>query len=175
MEVPSPVAGVITELLAEEGQNAPNGRTHCLDTDGRCSRISRPQSHCTCRSHRGTAKHRPHRCTVDGRGARRSTGAGNVVIPATQDTAASEQSGRSRQRRRYSPAVQRLADEHGIDLSQVQGTGISGRITRRMCLHTPKLGHSPQSLKRLPPLRLRFRPYRLAPTKSACRCPPCAE
>jgi 2-oxoisovalerate dehydrogenase E2 component (dihydrolipoyl transacylase) len=27
--------------------------------------------------------------------------------------------------------VQRLADEHGIDLSQVQGTGISGRITRK--------------------------------------------
>ena len=27
--------------------------------------------------------------------------------------------------------MQRLADEHGIDLSQVQGTGISGRITRK--------------------------------------------
>ena len=54
-----------------------------------------------------------------------------MIVPAAQDAAASEQAGRGRQRRRYSPAVQRLADEHGIDLSQVQGTGISGRITRK--------------------------------------------
>ena len=59
------------------------------------------------------------------------TGTGNVIIPTAQDATVSEQSGRGRQRRRYSPAVQRLADEHGIDLSQVQGTGISGRITRK--------------------------------------------
>ncbi len=33
--------------------------------------------------------------------------------------------------RYYSPAVMRLAGERGIDLSQVQGTGIGGRITRK--------------------------------------------
>jgi len=32
---------------------------------------------------------------------------------------------------RYSPAVLALAREHGIDLSQVKGTGIEGRITRK--------------------------------------------
>lgn len=32
---------------------------------------------------------------------------------------------------RYSPAVMRLAQEHGIDLSLVQGTGLGGRITRK--------------------------------------------
>jgi len=32
---------------------------------------------------------------------------------------------------RYSPAVLSLAREHGIDLSQVKGTGIEGRITRK--------------------------------------------
>ncbi len=31
----------------------------------------------------------------------------------------------------YSPAVMRLAREHAIDLSQVPGTGIGGRVTRR--------------------------------------------
>jgi 2-oxoisovalerate dehydrogenase E2 component (dihydrolipoyl transacylase) len=31
----------------------------------------------------------------------------------------------------YSPAVMRLAGERGIDLSQLQGTGIGGRITRK--------------------------------------------
>lgn len=32
---------------------------------------------------------------------------------------------------RYSPVVWRLAQEHQIDLQQVQGTGIAGRITRK--------------------------------------------
>ncbi|MFC7681943.1 dihydrolipoamide acetyltransferase family protein [Paenibacillus sp. GCM10028914] len=34
-------------------------------------------------------------------------------------------------RSRFSPAVQSLAAEHGIDLSQVVGTGMGGRITRK--------------------------------------------
>ncbi|AHD05089.1 dihydrolipoamide acetyltransferase family protein [Paenibacillus larvae] len=34
-------------------------------------------------------------------------------------------------RNRYSPAVQRLAAEHGIDLNRVPGTGLGGRITRK--------------------------------------------
>lgn len=33
--------------------------------------------------------------------------------------------------RYYSPAVMRLANERGLDLTQVQGTGIGGRITRK--------------------------------------------
>ncbi|MEK4846687.1 dihydrolipoamide acetyltransferase family protein [Bacillus sp. FSL W8-0183] len=35
------------------------------------------------------------------------------------------------QKKRYSPAVLRLADEHGIDLTAVRGTGAGGRITRK--------------------------------------------
>src|SRR4051794_11524588 len=31
----------------------------------------------------------------------------------------------------YSPVVRRMADDHGIDLSSVQGTGIGGRIRKR--------------------------------------------
>ncbi|GIO55348.1 dihydrolipoamide acetyltransferase family protein [Paenibacillus cineris] len=34
-------------------------------------------------------------------------------------------------RGRYSPAVQSLAAEHGVNLSAVQGTGMGGRITRK--------------------------------------------
>jgi len=33
--------------------------------------------------------------------------------------------------RYYSPAVMRLASEHGVDLSRLSGTGIGGRITRK--------------------------------------------
>ena len=32
---------------------------------------------------------------------------------------------------RYSPAVLKLSQEHGIDLHQIKGTGAGGRITRK--------------------------------------------
>ena len=64
MEVPSPVAGVITELLAEEGQTLPMGAPIAsIQTEDR-SRVSHPEQHHTCRSRRGTANHRPHRRTA---------------------------------------------------------------------------------------------------------------
>lgn len=42
-----------------------------------------------------------------------------------------EASGDQSMRGRYSPAVQSLAAEHGVNLSAVQGTGMGGRITRK--------------------------------------------
>ena len=131
MEVPSPVAGVITELLAEEGQTLPMGAPIAsIQTE---DAVESPAPN---RITPAAPTEEPQ--NIDRTGVLLKdvapvgpTGAGNVVIPAAQDAAGSEQSGRGRQRRRYSPAVQRLADEHGIDLSQVQGTGISGRITRK--------------------------------------------
>ena len=35
----------------------------------------------------------------------------------------------------YSPAVKQLAQEHGVDLTQVTGTGAGGRVTRKDVLH----------------------------------------
>lgn len=43
-------------------------------------------------------------------------------------------------RHRHSPAVQKLADEHSIDLSRVQGTGMGGRITRKDVLEAARAG-----------------------------------
>lgn len=44
--------------------------------------------------------------------------------PKAEDAAAS-------MRHRYSPAVQQLAAEHSLQLSDIQGTGLGGRITRK--------------------------------------------
>jgi 2-oxoisovalerate dehydrogenase E2 component (dihydrolipoyl transacylase) len=46
---------------------------------------------------------------------------------------------------RYSPAVLKLSQEHGIDLSQVQGTGKGGRITRKDILAIIESGNIPKA------------------------------
>ncbi|MCY8566959.1 dihydrolipoamide acetyltransferase family protein [Bacillus haynesii] len=49
------------------------------------------------------------------------------------------------QKKRYSPAVLRLAGEHNIDLEQVEGTGAGGRITRKDIQRIIASGAVPQT------------------------------
>lgn len=48
---------------------------------------------------------------------------GGVVVRPMEPTPAGDQ--------HHSPAVRQLATEHGIDLSQVKGTGVGGRVTKK--------------------------------------------
>ena len=129
MEVPSPVAGVITELLAEEGQTLPMGAPIAsIQTEDAVE----PAKPIVAPAATEQAQ------TVDRIGVLLKdvapvgpTGSGNVVIPDAPAAATTDSQRGGRRRRRYSPVVQRLADERGIDLEQVVGTGISGRVTRK--------------------------------------------
>ena len=130
MEVPSPVAGVITELLAEEGQTLPMGAPIASIRTADTVKPPTPVEPPPPASEPPQAADRIGVLLKDVAPVG-PTGSGNVVIPSSQGAAASEASPVSRRRRRYSPAVQRLADEHGIDPEQVDGTGINGRVTRK--------------------------------------------
>src|SRR5207302_4354983 len=50
--------------------------------------------------------------------------------PAAPEAPAGEESEEEILRRRSTPAVRRLAEEHSVDLRQVKGTGLGGRVTR---------------------------------------------
>ncbi|TVY04491.1 dihydrolipoamide acetyltransferase family protein [Cohnella terricola] len=68
----------------------------------------------------------------------------NVAAPATRPATAAAYGGtadaNAPMRHRYSPAVQKLAAEHGIDLNRVAGTGEGGRITRKDVLAAAESG-----------------------------------
>ena len=106
MEMPSPVSGVLTNILAEEGQTVPMGAVigeiqvegEEIDTTGVLLKDVAPVG---------------------------PTGSGGPVSVVQEDSA------EQRPRQRYSPAVLRLAQEHNVDLTLIAGTGISGRITRK--------------------------------------------
>ncbi|WP_435925146.1 dihydrolipoamide acetyltransferase family protein [Paenibacillus sp. DYY-L-2] len=100
-EIPSTLDGIMGELLAEEGQEISVGTV-------------------ICRIETGVAAD-----TADASGTTiPSAGSVPPSVPAAEPAGAS-------QRSRYSPAVQTLAAEHGIDLRSVPGTGLGGRITRK--------------------------------------------
>ena len=130
MEVPSPVAGVVTELLAEEGQTLPMGAPIASIQTSDAAEPAAPAESPPPASEQPQAAGRIGVLLKDVAPVG-PTGSGNVVIPASQSELASASHRGGTRRRRYSPAVQRLADEHGIDLEQVDGTGINGRVTRK--------------------------------------------
>nr|WP_207627503.1 MULTISPECIES: dihydrolipoamide acetyltransferase family protein [Bacillaceae] len=50
---------------------------------------------------------------------------------------------------RYSPAVLKISQEHGIDLTQVSGTGAGGRITRKDLLRVIESGNIPTTSQKV--------------------------
>ncbi|MFJ5765739.1 dihydrolipoamide acetyltransferase family protein [Lysinibacillus sp. NPDC093210] len=115
-EIPSSFEGVITELLAEEGQTLPVGAVVCsIEIAGDNELPEAPPA---------------KKSTV-------SSAILNAGIQKKQETpkettvAISSEKPVRQQKARYSPAVLRLAQEHDIALEQVVGTGEGGRITRK--------------------------------------------
>lgn len=103
-EMPSPVSGKLVKLLVGEGETAAVGQAICLvDTAGETT---------------GTG------ASVGGADSEQVQAQVSSVIDLESNT---DQS----MRNRYSPAVQKLAAEYGIDLKLINGSGLGGRITRK--------------------------------------------
>lgn len=68
-----------------------------------------------------------------------------AVKPNTEETSRTESAPAAGQenKARYSPAVLKISQEHGIDLTKVSGTGAGGRITRKDLLKLIESGNIP--------------------------------
>ncbi|MCY9161519.1 dihydrolipoamide acetyltransferase family protein [Bacillus atrophaeus] len=100
-EVPSSFTGTITELVGEEGQTLQIGEVIC--------KIE----------------------TEETLNAEETPEKQEASAPKENEAADSPAANNQSSKKRYSPAVLRLAGEHGINLEQITGTGAGGRITRK--------------------------------------------
>lgn len=107
-EIPSSFAGTITEIVAKEGDTIEVGETVCLiEIEGQ-SAVSEQ---------------------VSEQSSEEPEEAGEVPKPETKSQPQPKTQGKAAGR--FSPAVLKLSQEHGIDLANVAGTGREGRITRK--------------------------------------------
>lgn len=122
-ELPSTASGVLLEILVPEGETVEVGTVVCRigEAAGAGAAAGTPAGAV---DSGGAASGAP---AGAGAGA---AGAASAAAGAAAAVAAGA-GGDQNMRHRYSPAVRRLADEHGLDLSQVTGTGLGGRITRK--------------------------------------------
>ena len=127
VEVPSPIAGVVKEIQKKEGDVVEVGAVMLvLDTDGAAAVASAPSA-----STNGAAKPAPAASSAAmtaapaavmqqaAKPAATASGAAADFYPPVTDS-----------RVLATPATRRLARETGVDLNQVRGTGLAGRVTR---------------------------------------------
>lgn len=109
-ELPSTIEGVLKQILVEAGDTVPVGMAICIvELQGQSAVAQQPSGNQT-------------------ESANAAASAPATAVPAQH--AEGHEAGRVA-RSRYSPAVHSLAEEHGIDLRQVTGTGLEGRVTRK--------------------------------------------
>ena len=117
-EIPSPFAGTLTSIAAEEGTTVPVGAVICEIGEAGAAPAQA--------SNAGAAQ-------AAGGGAPQAARA-HEAGPASAGTTSSvgdTSNAAGGNGVRYSPAVRKLAREHRIDLSAIPGTGRGGRITAR--------------------------------------------
>ncbi len=118
-EIPSPFAGTLSKIIAEEGATIPVGAPVCEIAEARGATAAAPAS--------GAA---PSVAAPGGPSAPTMPAPpiGNApsAAPATADDTSAGGNGV-----RYSPAVRKLARTHHIDLGAIKGSGRGGRVTAR--------------------------------------------
>ena len=130
-EIPSPVAGVLAEVIVTEGETvAVQTVVARIETEKGASLAAAPaappapaEAAASVSAPARGAPPKPQ-AAAESTALQHQTSAAD--IPATQGNGLEE-----RLRTKSSPLVRKIAAEHGIELARMQGTGIAGRVTKR--------------------------------------------
>lgn len=121
-EIPAPAAGVLVEVLVQEGETvAVQTIVARLETDAAAAAAPSPVA-------AAPAPPAPAPVAVPAPTAPPAAVAAPVAPPAAAPVGA--ESAEERLRRRSTPLVRKIAAEHNIDIGSVAGTGLAGRVTK---------------------------------------------
>jgi len=123
-EIPSPSAGVLKEIKIPEGQTVPIQTVVAVIDGAGSTAVATPAPAATAAPTKAPAAPTP---AAQPAAAGKPAPAAPPPPPAAVATAAS---GTGTERIHSSPLVRRMAKEHGIDLTSLEGSGAGGRITK---------------------------------------------
>ena len=152
-EIPSPSSGTLTEIIAQEGQTVGvNTVVARIGADGEAAGASAPPPQPAA----AAAKPEPAPAPTPEPPAQIDTQRPETRVdaPPVQATAATEHNEEEnitsldeRRRTKSSPLVRKIAQENNVDISKLQGSGVSGRVTKNDILdflQQPKPAATPQ-------------------------------
>jgi pyruvate dehydrogenase E2 component (dihydrolipoyllysine-residue acetyltransferase) len=116
-EIPSPAAGVLTEIKVKEGETV--AVNSVVATIGMAGEIKAT----------GATENIPESAVGQPEADSATAQTPQSVEPEEEDNG--EDGPEDLRRQKSSPLVRRIAQEHNVDLSQIHGTGLSGRVTKQ--------------------------------------------
>jgi 2-oxoglutarate dehydrogenase E2 component (dihydrolipoamide succinyltransferase) len=153
-EIPSPAAGVLSEIKAAEGQTVPVNEVVAVigDAVAQAAAAQAPAPKPPAAPAPAPAAPAPRveapQVSAD-QGTAPTPAAPPPAPPAPAPAAPAppalgdEASREELRRQRSSPLVRKIAAEHGVDISRIPGTGISGRVTKNDILDFIDSGAQP--------------------------------
>jgi len=141
-EIPSPAAGVLTEILVKEGDTVPvNAPVARIAPEGAASAAA-PEpaaapAPATEPEQQAAAQSTAQEVKQEAPAAQPAQAPAPAPAPQASQPAESESADDEnitsldeRRRTKSSPLVRKIAKENNVDISQISGTGVSGRVTK---------------------------------------------
>lgn len=126
-EVPSPVAGTLLEIRAEEGDTVEvDSVVALIGAEGATAPTASPQPETKAEEPKVEESKPTPQPEVPQVAVATASASSNG-----HDKPLGEMSVDEIRRTRSSPLVRNIAKEHNVDISQIQGTGLSGRVTKK--------------------------------------------
>src|SRR3954469_21848501 len=136
-EIPSPASGVLTEIKVKEGETVPvNSVVATIGMAGEASTSGQG----TTRTNTGSESKFPDTLPEAAAGEPESGASPGASDDDESEEAAGSDSRDDVRRQKSSPLVRKIAQEHKVDLTQIHGTGLSGRVTKQDILEFIELG-----------------------------------
>ncbi len=143
-EIPAPASGVLSEIKVNEGETVPvntvvavingGGSQPAAPAEATTEAPPQPEAQPTQPAEQAT-REAPAPESPPAEPAKQSAAEPGGSQPAAAPAEPAGEKGpadsvEELRRTRSSPLVRKIAQEHGIDISQIEGTGISGRVTK---------------------------------------------
>jgi 2-oxoglutarate dehydrogenase E2 component (dihydrolipoamide succinyltransferase) len=148
-EIPAPTSGVLSEIKVQEGETVPvNTVVAVINGAGSKPAAAQPAKEAPAPPKEQPAQAKPEPPQAPAPAAPpppSAEPAPKTAAPAPPPASGSTAKDELRQTR-SSPVVRKIAEEHEVDISQIEGTGIGGRVTKQDILafvENRKSGASP--------------------------------
>ena len=119
-EIPSPAAGVLTEIRAKEGETVAVNTVVAIIDESPGAVAPAPAAPATASVPAATPAPQAAQAAAP------LPSASGPVPPAAESLSSDDL-----RRQKSSPVVRRIAAEHGVDITQIDGSGIAGRVTKQ--------------------------------------------